>query len=114
MNLHHQAAAEPGGKDGLALALAGFGGSPSALARAIGGGVKRQNVESWVRTGRVPEAQCPAVERLSGVPCERLRVDVRWVRVPDAAWPHPGGRPLIDVAGDVQSAAQPGEACNAG
>ena len=32
-------------------------------------------------------------------PCEQLRHDVRWHRVPDPAWPwHPQGRPLIDVA----------------
>ena len=69
-------------------------------------------------TGRrqAPQQRCPSIERASDaeVTCEQLRPDVRWVRVPDAGWPHPGGRPLIDVAGDVQSAAQPGEACNAG
>jgi hypothetical protein len=26
------------------------------------------------------------------------RTDIRWHRVPDPAWPHPAGRPLIDVS----------------
>lgn len=33
--------------------------------------------------------------------CETLRPDVRWVRVPDPTWPHPEGRPCIDVAAPV-------------
>ena len=32
------------------------------------------------------------------VTAEQLRPDVRWVRIPDESWPHPAGRPLIDVA----------------
>lgn len=48
----------------------------------------------------VPADRCPSIERESegAVPCEELRPDVRWIRVPDAAWPHPEGRPCIDVA----------------
>ena len=47
-----------------------------------------------------PPAACPPIERaLEGkVTCEELRPDIRWHRVPDPAWPHPSGRPLIDVA----------------
>jgi DNA-binding transcriptional regulator YdaS (Cro superfamily) len=77
--------------------------------------VSVQRLSNWQARG-VPIDQCPRLERESPARfvCEQLRPDVRWVRVPDAGWPHPGGRPLIDVAGDVQSAAQPGEACNAG
>ena len=32
------------------------------------------------------------------VPCEELRPDLAWHRVPDPDWPHPQGRPCIDVA----------------
>jgi hypothetical protein len=53
-------------------------------------------------TGRVrtPVERCPGVERALGglVTAEQLRPDVRWVRIPDESWPHPAGRPLIDVA----------------
>lgn len=53
-------------------------------------------------TGRrpTPADRCPAIERATSgrVSCEELRPDVRWHRVPDADWPHPEGRPLIDVA----------------
>lgn len=49
---------------------------------------------------RLPADRCPAIERATNgaVAVERLRPDVRWVRVPDPAWPHPDGRPCIDVA----------------
>jgi DNA-binding transcriptional regulator YdaS (Cro superfamily) len=53
----------------------------------------------------IPPAACPPIERaLSGeITVEQLRPDIRWHRVPDPAWPHPGGRPLIDVAAAAQS-----------
>ena len=74
-------------------------GSATALAAAIG--VPRVLVYQWAGGRRgVPDARCPAIERATGgaVTCEQLRPDVRWHRVPDPAWPHPAGRPLIDVA----------------
>ena len=53
-------------------------------------------------TGRrlLPPDRCPGIESATGglVTCETLRPDVHWVRVPDATWPHPEGRPCIDVA----------------
>lgn len=56
-------------------------------------------------TGRrtTPELHCPAIEReFSGdITVEELRPDVVWQRVPDPSWPHPGGRPCIDVAAPV-------------
>ena len=39
-----------------------------------------------------------------------LRPDVRWARVPDAGWPHPDGRPCIDVAAPAEEAAEPTKA----
>lgn len=49
---------------------------------------------------RVGEALCPEIERASdgAVTCESLRADVDWVRIKDATWPHPKGRPLVDYS----------------
>lgn len=56
-----------------------------------------------VLTGRrrAPVERYPGIERalLGAVTCEQLRPDVRWIRLPDPSWPHPSGRPAIDVAG---------------
>lgn len=43
---------------------------------------------------------CLAIERATdgAVTCEELRPDLRWVCVPDPEWPHPDGRPCLDVA----------------
>lgn len=60
------------------------------------------------RRRETPADHCPGIERASSgkLPCEQLRPDVRWHRVPDSDWPwHPQGRPLIDVA-RTQLAAQ--------
>lgn len=60
-------------------------------------------------TGRrpTPADRCPAIERASEgrITCDELRPDVRWQRVPDPAWPHPAGRPCIDVAAPVSQQA---------
>lgn len=73
-------------------------GGPTAVARMTG--VKVPTVIGWKR---IPAERCPAIERATGgrFACEQLRDDVVWVRVPDPAWPHPQGRPCIDVAGPV-------------
>lgn len=44
---------------------------------------------------RVPDDVCPLIERATGVRCEDLRPDLRWVRVVDPAWPN--GKPLLDM-----------------
>jgi DNA-binding transcriptional regulator YdaS (Cro superfamily) len=90
--------------NGIEQAIALFDGSSLRLAREIGGDVKRQNVDHWRKSGTVPAERCPALERAvhGKVPCEELRPDLRWFRVPDEAWPwHPSGRPCIDVARDM-------------
>ena len=60
-------------------------------------GVTPPSVIDW--RGRIPKERCPAIERETAgkFTCEAMRPDVSWVRVRDAAWPHPKGRPLIDV-----------------
>jgi DNA-binding transcriptional regulator YdaS (Cro superfamily) len=75
-------------------------GGPTAVARMLG--IKAPSVIGW--NGRPPPDRCPAIERATDgrVTCEELRPDVRWQRVPDATWPHVGGRPCIDVAAPAQ------------
>ncbi len=70
-------------------------GGPTAVARMCG--IRVPSVIGW--KGRPPVERCPAIERETkgAWTCERLRPDVKWVRVPDMQWPHPGGKPLLDV-----------------
>lgn len=68
------------------------------LAGAIG--VTQAAVSNWKSRGSVPPEQCPAIERACDgkVTVEQLRPDVAWHRVADKKWPHPKGRPLLDLA----------------
>jgi DNA-binding transcriptional regulator YdaS (Cro superfamily) len=63
-------------------ALDKFDGSPTKMAVAIGGDVKRQHIEHWLKAGRVPAEHCPAVKDLTGVQLWELRPD-DWHRI----WP---------------------------
>jgi DNA-binding transcriptional regulator YdaS (Cro superfamily) len=86
----------------LKTALKAFDNSPTALAAAIGGDVKRQHVEHWLNKGRVPPAHRPSIERVTEgrIRCEDMDSggDATWARIPDADWPwHPAGRPVLDV-----------------
>lgn len=62
-------------------------------------------------TGRrpMPSDRCPAIERATEgkVTCEELRPDVRWARIVDPTWPHPNGRPAIDVAAPAVATTEP-------
>jgi DNA-binding transcriptional regulator YdaS (Cro superfamily) len=82
-------------------------GSQSRLATEIG--AQPQLVWQWAQGDRrqVPADRCPAIERATkgAVTCEELRADVRWHRVPDAEWPNPAGRPLIDATEPAKAAA---------
>ena len=88
----------------IAQVMEAFSNSPTALADAIGNGVKRQSIEHWMRVGSIPSVHWPAIERVmrGKVTVEqmaRASKSTRWVRIPDEAWPwHPKGRPLLDVA----------------
>lgn len=80
-------------------------GRQSTLAAALG--IKQPTVSEWCSgTKRVPVERCAVVESFSAgeVTVESLRPDVAWSRIPDAAWPHPSGRPVIDVARPVAEA----------
>lgn len=65
----------------------------------------------------VPQNRAPDIERFTAgaVAVEELLPDLTWLRIPDASWPHPSGRPLLDVAStDTRNAAQAqGVAANA-
>ena len=85
----------------VAEILALFNSSPTELANQIGGDVKRQNVEYWLRVDGIPAQHRPAVELATGgvVPCEAMPgTTAVWKRVRDKSWPHPDGRPCLDVA----------------
>lgn len=71
-------------------------GGPTAVARMLG--IKAPSVIGW--GGRIPPDRCLGIERATDGKnvVEQLRPDVRWIRVPDPTWPHPAGRPCIDVA----------------
>ena len=79
-------------------------GFATDLAEQIG--VHRVLMSQWTAdegARNVPAEHCAALERATGgaVTCEATRPDVRWHRVPDADWPHPDGRPLIEVASEA-------------
>ena len=77
-------------------------GGPTAVARMLG--IKPPSVIGW--HGKPPPDRCPDIERATegSVTCEEIRPDVRWIRVPDAEWPHRAGRPCIDVARQLPEA----------
>lgn len=79
-------------------ALDRFDGSPTKMAAALGGDVKRQHIEHWLKAGRVPPEHCPAVSDLTGVALWDLRPD-DWYRI----WPmviDKKGAPEVPCAGD--------------
>jgi DNA-binding transcriptional regulator YdaS (Cro superfamily) len=82
----------------LSSYLKGVRGRPISLAARLG--VSPSLVVQWGNGKAVAPGRCPSIELESGgeVACEQLRPDVRWQRVPDPDWPHPAGRPCIDVA----------------
>jgi DNA-binding transcriptional regulator YdaS (Cro superfamily) len=77
-------------------------GSQTRLALQIE--VQPQLVWQWASESRpIPAERCPSLERATegAVTCEEMRPDVCWHRAADPAWPHPDGRPCIDVAAKV-------------
>jgi DNA-binding transcriptional regulator YdaS (Cro superfamily) len=74
-------------------------GGQTALARRSG--ARQQEIWNWSAGRPVPRDRCPAIERATDaqVTVEELCPDVTWARIPDPTWPHPEGRPCIDVAG---------------
>lgn len=82
------------------------GGSPTAIAKSLGDPITRQVIEYWVVKGYVPADRAPMVEQRTAslgelIEVEALCPDRHWQRIKDKAWPHPKGRPLLDVAAEV-------------
>jgi hypothetical protein len=78
----------------------------SDLGRAIG--VPAQTVRDWItRRRQMPCRHCPSIEVATGglLVVEHLRPDAPWLRMPDPNWPHPAGRPVLDIANTTLSAA---------
>ena len=89
-------------KSGIQQAVEKYDNSASRLAEAAGGGLFRQQIEHSLKSGKVPERWAHLIERASGVPVEKLAPGVRWLRIRDADWPHPDGRPVVDFASNQQ------------
>ena len=73
----------------------------SAIAAAFNPPISVQAVYKWPLQDRLLADRCPILERLArnaggSQTCEQLRPDLCWIRIPDAEWPHPEGRPLPD------------------
>jgi DNA-binding transcriptional regulator YdaS (Cro superfamily) len=81
-------------------------GGTSKVARMAG--VSAPTAHAY-RSRGIPPERCVAIERATAGrwTVERIRPDTAWHRIPDPAWPHPAGRPAIDVA-RPQVAAQEG------
>ncbi|MBS7348693.1 MAG: helix-turn-helix domain-containing protein [Comamonas sp.] len=61
--------------------------------------VPPQLIGQWSDGSRpIPSARCPSIELATGgaVTCDELLPNLTWYRIPDAAWPHPLGRPALD------------------
>ena len=92
----------------VAAACAKFGNA-AAFAKQMG--VTPGMVSQWINRRRpVAHDWCAAIERATqgAVTVEVLRPDASWSRIPDPAWPHPAGRPVIDVARPLVAVAQEG------
>ena len=72
-------------------------GGPAAVARIVG--VKPPSVIEWRKRG-IPAERAPDIERATNGQwtVDTLCPSARWSRIPDPTWPHPAGRPVIDVA----------------
>lgn len=80
-------------------------GTSVAIAKAIG--VSPVMVTQWANGDKpTPWVRCPAIELATDgqVTAEELCSDVVWQRVKDRDWPHPKGRPCIDVASSAMEA----------
>lgn len=64
-------------KTGIERAVA-MKGSPAGLAEAVGGDVKRQHVEHWLKAGRVSAGKAPLVAAVTGIPLHELNDQVDW------------------------------------
>lgn len=89
-------------------------GRQSALCKLIG--AHAPDMSRWISGERpIPEPKCALIELYTRgeSTCEENRPDIVWARIADANWPHPDGRPAIDLAKEVdteQQAVEPAKA----
>jgi len=74
-------------------------GSQAKLAAAID--TSPQEVSGWisddaVRKRPIPVERAIHMEKLYSIQVERFSPTTIWTRIPDADWPHPKGRPVVD------------------
>lgn len=73
-------------------------GAAAVVAATIG--VAHPLMTQWGKGIRqMPADKAVAIELATdgAVTCEEMRPDVLWVRMRDRKWPHPKGRPLVDL-----------------
>lgn len=51
-------------------------GSQGKLAELLG--ITKGNISQWKKAGSVPSKHCPKIEKLTGIPCERLNPLMDW------------------------------------
>lgn len=85
-------------------------GAAAKLAKTLG--IPPALVSQWTADAgarQIPAPRCLAIERATDgdVTCEEMRPDVVWVRVKDRRWPHPKGRPLVDLSAPPPAEPEP-------
>ena len=78
-------------------------GGPTNLGEIVFGERGKKPTASawaWKHRGSIPVQYAPAIERgLKGaMAVEEMCPEDPWGRIPDPAWPHPKGRPFLDIA----------------
>ncbi len=78
-------------------------GGPAVVARMTGRRVP--TVIEWRHRGAVPPMAAPLIElhTRGDRSVEDICPGTPWERVPDAGWPHPGGRPVIAPVSSAQA-----------
>lgn len=61
-----------------------------------------------------PRQRAPDIERFTNadVTVEEMLPGLAWIRIPDPGWPHPKGRPLLDVSSGMDAAPEIQAAAN--
>ena len=84
-----------------------FEGAQASLARKVG--VTPPTMRQWANGDRpVPDDRAVQIEWVTAgtVTVECLVPGNRWLRIADAAWPHPLGRPVLDFGIAQRAAAE--------
>lgn len=81
-------------------------GNASSLALAMGIPASYLSQMAVGNRAISPDRAAEIELRTNGVvTVEEMLPQREWIRTEDRSWPHPGGRPLLDVAADAREAA---------